>query len=87
MAGGDRAGLERRNHELSVLNAIARELNGSVNLGEALGYTLSRVAELLGLRELHERFCGMMMYRGGGNPLPGNAEAFEEAYRELLVYG
>ncbi len=42
--------LERRNHELSVLNAIARELNRSVDLGEALGFTLSRVAELLGLR-------------------------------------
>jgi two-component system, NarL family, sensor kinase len=42
--------LERRNHELSVLNEIARELNRSVNLGEALGFTLSRVAELLGLR-------------------------------------
>ncbi len=43
-------GLQRRNHELSVLNAIARELNRSVNLGEALRFTLSRVAELLGLR-------------------------------------
>ena len=46
----EREDLERRNHELSVLNAIARELNRSVNLGEALGFTLSRVAELLGLR-------------------------------------
>src|SRR3712207_9058428 len=46
----ERENLERRNHELSVLNAIARELNGSVNLGEALRFTLSRVAELLGLR-------------------------------------
>ena len=42
--------LERRNHELSVLNTIARELNRSVDLGQALGFTLSRVAELLGLR-------------------------------------
>ena len=42
--------LERRNHELSVLNEIARELNRSVDLGEALGFTLSRVAELLDLR-------------------------------------
>ncbi len=46
----ERENLERRNHELSVLNEIARELNRSVNLGEALGFTLSRVAELLGLR-------------------------------------
>ena len=46
----EKENLERRNHELSVLNAIARELNRSVNLGEALGFTLSRVAELLGLR-------------------------------------
>ena len=43
-------GLERRNHELSVLNEIARELNRSVELGEALGFTLSQVAELLGLK-------------------------------------
>ena len=42
--------LRRLNHELSVLNAIARELNRSVDLGEALEFTLSRVAELLGLR-------------------------------------
>jgi two-component system NarL family sensor kinase len=42
--------LERRNHELSVLNEIARELNRSVELDEALGFTLSQVAELLGLR-------------------------------------
>ncbi|HLL56890.1 MAG TPA: GAF domain-containing sensor histidine kinase [Rubrobacteraceae bacterium] len=45
-----RENLERRNHELSVLNAIARELNRSVDLGEALEFTLSQVAELLGLR-------------------------------------
>jgi len=42
--------LERRNHELSVLNAIARELNRSVYLSEALEFTLAQVAELLGLR-------------------------------------
>lgn len=42
--------LERRNHELSVLNEIARELNRSVDLGEALGFALEQVAELLGLR-------------------------------------
>lgn len=41
--------LKRLNHELSVLNAIARELNRSVDLGDALGFTLARVAELLGL--------------------------------------
>ncbi|HVF01466.1 MAG TPA: GAF domain-containing sensor histidine kinase [Rubrobacteraceae bacterium] len=45
-----REDLERRNHELSVLNAIARELNRSVDLGEALEFILSQVAELLGLR-------------------------------------
>ena len=45
-----REDLERRNHELSVLNVITRELNRSVNLGEALEFTLSQVAELLGLR-------------------------------------
>ncbi|MDP9479845.1 MAG: hypothetical protein M3R38_29990, partial [Actinomycetota bacterium] len=42
--------LERRNRELSVLNAIARELNRSVNPDQALRFVLSQVAELLGLR-------------------------------------
>src|SRR3712207_7298427 len=42
--------LQRLNHELSVLNEIARQLNRSVNLGEALEFTLAQVAELLGLR-------------------------------------
>ncbi len=39
------------------------------------------------LRALHEDFPGMMIYRGGGNPAPGIAEAFGELYAELLVYG
>ncbi len=47
---GESGDLRRLNHELSVLNAIARELNRSVDLGEALEFTLSRVAELLGLK-------------------------------------
>src|SRR3712207_8336865 len=42
--------LRRLNHELSVLNEIARQLNRSVDLGEALEFTLAQVAELLGLR-------------------------------------
>ena len=42
--------LQRLNHELSVLNGIARELNRSVNLDQALRFALSQVAELLGLR-------------------------------------
>ena len=42
--------LQRLNHELSVLNAIARELKLSVNLVEALEFTLAPVAERLGLR-------------------------------------
>ncbi len=46
----ERKNLERRNHELSVLNAIARELNRSVDLDEALEFTLAQVAELLDLR-------------------------------------
>ena len=33
-----------------MLNEIARQLNRSVELGDALGFTLSQVAELLGLR-------------------------------------
>lgn len=42
--------------------------------------------ELAGLRELHQEFPGMMIYRGGGAPRPGNAEAFARCYDELLVY-
>lgn len=41
--------LERRNHELSVLNEIARELNRSVNLNDTLNFTLAQVAKLLDL--------------------------------------
>jgi two-component system NarL family sensor kinase len=48
--GGRSKDLRRLNHELSVLNEIARELNRSVNLCEALSFTLAQVAELLGLR-------------------------------------
>ncbi len=44
-------------------------------------------AELATLRELHQEYPGMMMYRGGGNPPPANAAAFADCYRELLVYG
>ncbi len=47
---GGKKDLRRLNHELSVLNEIARQLNRSVNLGEALAFTLAQVAELLGLR-------------------------------------
>jgi hypothetical protein len=43
-------------------------------------------AELETLRTLHSKHPGIMMYRGGGNPRPENAEAFERCYRELLVY-
>ncbi|MBD3181008.1 hypothetical protein GF312_01880 [Candidatus Poribacteria bacterium] len=42
--------------------------------------------ELKKLHRLHEEFPGMMMYRGGGKPKPGNAEAFNRYYQELLVY-
>ncbi|MBC8233475.1 hypothetical protein H8E77_28330 [bacterium] len=42
--------------------------------------------ELRTLRELHEEFPGMMMYRGGGNPKPSNVEAFNRYFQELLVY-
>jgi hypothetical protein len=42
--------------------------------------------ELRKLRELHKEFPGMMMYRGGGNPRPGNVEAFDRYYQKLLIY-
>jgi two-component system NarL family sensor kinase len=41
--------LRRRNHELSILNAIARALNSSVEIDQTLQTGLSQVAELLGL--------------------------------------
>ena len=40
--------MPRLNHELSVLSAIPRELNRSVDLRETLEFTLSQVAEPLG---------------------------------------
>ena len=43
-------------------------------------------AELEKLRGLHAEYPGMMMYRGGGNPRPGNAAAFQRYFDELLVY-
>lgn len=42
--------LQQRNRELSILNAIARELNRSVDLGQALNAVLAQVAELLDLQ-------------------------------------
>ena len=42
--------LKRRNHELSILNAIAEALNREVDLGKALDAALAQVAALLGLR-------------------------------------
>ncbi|MBA3823780.1 MAG: GAF domain-containing sensor histidine kinase [Ktedonobacterales bacterium] len=48
--GSEAEQLRRRNQELSILNAIAEALNRSVEIEEALGATLARVAELLGLR-------------------------------------
>jgi two-component system NarL family sensor kinase len=66
---GETRNLERRNHELSVLNAIARELNRSVNLSETLEFTLSQVAELLGLR------TGWIWLTGESSPEPYLAAA------------
>jgi len=42
--------------------------------------------ELLKLRELHNRFPGMMMYRGGGSVNKANSEVFDRYYEELLIY-
>jgi len=42
--------------------------------------------ELACLRDLHRDYPGMIMYRGGGEPLPGNAGAFAKYYQALLVY-
>ena len=43
-------------------------------------------AELEKLKRLHAEYPGMIMYRGGGSPRPGNAEAFVRYYNDLLVY-
>ncbi len=61
--------LKRLNHELSVLNGIARELNRSVNLDQALRFALSQVAELLGLR------TGWIWLLGESSPEPYLAAA------------
>lgn len=42
--------LKRRNHELSILNAIAEELNREVNLEQALKTSLTHVAALCDLQ-------------------------------------
>jgi two-component system NarL family sensor kinase len=42
--------LQRRNEELTILNAVAQALNGEVDLGRALHTTLAQVADLLGLQ-------------------------------------
>lgn len=42
--------MQRRNRELSILNAIAEALNGSVDLGQTLQAALGQAADLLGLQ-------------------------------------
>src|SRR5205814_4730797 len=42
--------LERRNRELSILNAIAQALNGEVDLDRTLRSALALVVDLLGLQ-------------------------------------
>ena len=42
--------------------------------------------ELEQLRDLHREYPGISMYRGGGEPAPGNAEAFADCYEKMLVY-
>lgn len=42
--------------------------------------------EVKKLSKLHQEFPGMMIYRGGGNPKPGNVEAFNRYFQKLLVY-
>ncbi|MCC7352105.1 MAG: GAF domain-containing protein, partial [Anaerolineae bacterium] len=54
--------LQRRNHELSILNAIAEALNAEVDLSRALHTTLAQVAAFFGLETgwiwlLHEDTC------------------------------
>ena len=71
--------LERRNRELSILNAFARQLNAQVDLKRALQTALSQVAELLDLRTgwvwlLHEE-SGQSYLAAAQNLPPALAEA------------
>jgi two-component system, NarL family, sensor kinase len=50
VAGSEAAKLERRNRELSILNAIAQALNREVDLERTLAAALAQVADLLDLR-------------------------------------
>jgi two-component system, NarL family, sensor kinase len=68
-SSGETGSLRQRNRELSVLNEIARELNRSVEPAQALEFTLSRVAELLGLE------TGWIWLIGEGSPEPYLAAA------------
>jgi len=43
-------------------------------------------AELEQLRDLHREYPGISMYRGGGEPAPGNAGVFASCYEEMLIY-
>ncbi len=43
-------------------------------------------AELERLRDLHQEYPGILMYRGGGDPSAENAAAFGRYCQELLVY-
>lgn len=45
----DASALEKRNRELTILNSIARELNGTVNLDQTLRTALAQATELLDL--------------------------------------
>ena len=47
---GDTERLQRRNRELSILNAIAQALNREVDLNRALQTALAQVAQLLDLQ-------------------------------------
>ena len=54
--------LQRRNRELSILNAIAQALNREVDLPRALRAALAQVAELL---DLHTGWVFLLDDEGG----------------------
>jgi two-component system NarL family sensor kinase len=62
MPDNDTEELRRRNHELSILNAIAQSLNKSIDLDQALHTVLAQVTDLL---ELHTGWVWLLRQGSG----------------------
>ncbi len=67
--------LQQRNRELAILNAIAQALNHEVDLDQALGSVLARVAELL---DLHTGWI-WLLHEETGEPYLAAAQSLPPA--------